>query len=1128
MRDLSLKETALAALHILLFAVAAVLIATFLLVWKLWGYVSLEQILFHFTVPLSGSFNSGLKIGIAVAVAGAAALTFAYAWFCLQAVRRSRSFATTAVLLGAFALAAVLAEWKSGATGFLLRQFQTTKLFDSVPPRSVKIGFPGQKRNLLVIHMESMEETFARPEVMGANLIPELERLKNENVSFSGFRQVRGTSWTTAGETASALGLPLLLPIGHNDYGNYESFLPGALSVFEVLEQNGYALEFMFPNDCSFGGIENLIRTHARHPVIKDLRWFSAHRPDSEEQRGNIWGLRDRYLYEQLRQELTLRAATGTPYAFFVETIDTHGPDTFYFLDPDTHAPRRFHDFRDVIRAGSLMLNEFLTWLSRQEFASDLTVVILGDHLWMGDEIAGRKLGESRAVYNVFINPLARVEKSGERLFCAPDFAPTILEAAGARLPNRRFGIGTSLFSSQPTVMERLGEEKFAEELGKTSRRYNRFFQRPRGYRASRARSGTINDFSAGAPTLSFLDDDVFLRRAPYGTVQFALFNSSPTTLSGRGKNALSLKVEVCGPDGTPLPECSVSTELPRDMPPQDAELIQARLPLPSPGDYTLRVSFVGKNTTALKSVSAPLTIARHWLFEGENAGGEGARADERTVLDAGTPCLVFPERMEVWHHGGTLYFKLLDRDLEADEIILRGTGARATPRLLRNACGQTYRWAAAPLGNLSPERIETGFSSNDETQRVSFSLKTEIPARVLREENDLRRYVQAARDRGVLILAAANEKDKGAFLAAVKGNSLLTTQTSPKGPLHYETLVDGACVGMNAYADPADAPSPMYDRLSLRVDGLEYAVSQRGLNLAVYDFATHRVVDRVMFPYHGSLDGLTELLCGRESDFAAASGTHRSAPGTAPVERGAYIASWKDGPYVTKYDGRLYFQTPWEFVFSTQLLAAPLTRPFAPLERAVSISPAGVLSCVPVGKAPSCEVGFVAPDGQQRSVAVNLTPLYLETNLDTYLHRLADPDLITFISVYEEGALTLTSQHKRLFADLGLDTLLKDTRGHAYVAISDGGRKVLEALDARRVEEVLSVGGLGVRLVSVGGSDKPRSSILLDGEEYSVQSQGMNIVVYSKKHKRVIDSVCFNTCAGLAATRKDPRFKRL
>ena len=1125
MRQLTPKETALAALHILLFAVAAVLIATFLLVWKLWGYVSLEQIIFHFTVPLSGSFNSGLKIGIAVAVAGAVALTLAYAWFCLRAARRP--LLATGVLLGAFALAAVLAEWKSGATGFLVRQFQTTKLFDGVPPRSVKIGFPGQKRNLLVIHMESMEDTFARPEVMGANLIPELTRLKAENVSFTGFRQVRGTSWTTAGETASALGLPLLLPIGHNDYGNYESFLPGALSVFEVLERNGYALEFMFPNDCSFGGIENLIRTHARHPVVKDLRWFAAHRPDSEEQRGNIWGLRDRYLYEQLRQELTLRAASGTPYAFFVETIDTHGPDTFYFLDPDAHAPERFHDFRDVIRAGSLMMNEFLTWLSRQEFARDLTVVILGDHLWMGDAIAGFELGEDRAVYNVFINPLAKVEKTGERLFCAPDFAPTILEAIGAKLPNRRFGIGTSLFSSQSTVIELLGEEKFAEELGKTSRRYNMFFRAPRNSRKARAKSGTVNDFSAGAPTLAFMDDDVFLRRAPYGTVQFALFNSSPTTLSGRGENALLLKVEILDQSGAPLPDCSVSVELPRDMPPQDAELIQARLPLPSPGDYTLRVSFAGKSAAGLKGASAPFTVAKRWLFEGENADGDGARADERTVLDAGTPCLVFPERMEVWHHGDTLYYKLLDRDLEAEHIILRGTGAIATPRPLRSACGQTYRWAAAPLGNLSPERIETGFSVNGETTRLSFSLAPETGARALREENDLRRYVQAARDKDALILAAANEKGKGAFLAAVRGKRMLTTQESPNGPLHYETPADGACIEMNVYADPAAAPSPVYDRLSLRVDGIEYAVSQHGLNLAVYDFVSHRVVDRVMFPYHGSLDGLTELLCGRESEFAAASGTHRSAPGTTPVERGAFIAAWKDGPYVTKYDGRLYFQTPWELVFTSRLLASPLARPFAPLERAVSISPAGVLSCVPIGEARSCEVGFIAPDGQQRSVAVNLTPLYLETNFAAYLSRLADPDLIGFISVLEEGACALSPLYGRLFAKLGLDMPLIGTRGHAYAAISDGGAKVLEALDDKRVEEVLSVGGLGVRLVSCGSCDEPRASIMLDGEEYSVQSQGMNIVVYSKKHKRVIDSVCFNTCAGLAATRKDPRFKR-
>ena len=36
-----------------------------------------------------------------------------------------------------------------------------------------------------------------------------------------------------------------------------------------------------------------------------------------------------------------------------------------------------------------------------------------------------------------------------------------------------------------------------------------------------------------------------------------------------------------------------------------------------------------------------------------------------------------------------------------------------------------------------------------------------------------------------------------------------------------------------------------------------------------------------------------------------------------------------------------------------------------------------------------------------------------------------------------------------------------------------------------------------------------------------------MNIVVYSKQAKRVIDSVCFNTYSDLTATRKDPRYRR-
>ena len=39
------------------------------------------------------------------------------------------------------------------------------------------------------------------------------------------------------------------------------------------------------------------------------------------------------------------------------------------------------------------------------------------------------------------------------------------------------------------------------------------------------------------------------------------------------------------------------------------------------------------------------------------------------------------------------------------------------------------------------------------------------------------------------------------------------------------------------------------------------------------------------------------------------------------------------------------------------------------------------------------------------------------------------------------------------------------------------------------------------------------QSSCLINGEEYSNNERGMNIVIYSKKDKKVIDSRTFDTC---------------
>ena len=77
-----------------------------------------------------------------------------------------------------------------------------------VLPQNTEVSFPHQKRNLILIFMESMEATFAQtPEhnYYQDDLIPQLHKLAQENISFSdsqylgGEFPIDGTQWTQAG-----------------------------------------------------------------------------------------------------------------------------------------------------------------------------------------------------------------------------------------------------------------------------------------------------------------------------------------------------------------------------------------------------------------------------------------------------------------------------------------------------------------------------------------------------------------------------------------------------------------------------------------------------------------------------------------------------------------------------------------------------------------------------------------------------------------------------------------------------------------------------------------------------------------------------------------------------------------
>ena len=79
-----------------------------------------------------------------------------------------------------------------------------------------------------------------------------------------------------------------------------------------------------------------------------------------------------------------------------------------------------------------------------------------------------------RRVYNCFLNavPPAPPERTKNRVFSPMDMYPTVLAAMGCTIPGERLGLGTNLFSGEPTLAEELGTAGLNAEIEKRSDEY--------------------------------------------------------------------------------------------------------------------------------------------------------------------------------------------------------------------------------------------------------------------------------------------------------------------------------------------------------------------------------------------------------------------------------------------------------------------------------------------------------------------------------------------------------------------------------------------------------------------------------------------------------------------------------
>ena len=491
-----IKKIISKVLSIIIITISIIIICVSYYITKYLKEINIYEILYHLKTDISGSGSGIISYGIKVCI-----LVFILLFILIylpitnsktkkitlynkknkkeinlypnifNKYRISYSFIILTFSLIIFSAVINLKEYVSTAT-------KSSDIYDNyyVDTNKVKIDMPKNKKNLILLYLESMESSYMSTKNGGAfeeSRIPELEQIAKKNINFSNTNKLGGgynlttTRWSIAGVVASTSGTPLSKDVG-NSYNKVDEFMPNVLALGDILKDEGYNLEMMQGMTVKFAGTDKYFMRHGDYKLI-DGDYLKQEKLLPENYDVGMGMVEDKKLFEFAKDEITKLSEKDEPFALSLFTIDTHFVDGY--LDPSCDEP--FDDqMSNVFACSSKMTSEFLDWLKEQDFYDDTVIVIIGDHLTMQGDYFSKIPYYKRTIYNAFINVDESDEFTKNREFSSLDMYPTILASLGAKIEGDQLGFGVNLFSGKKTMLEELGTENFDKELLKKSKYY--------------------------------------------------------------------------------------------------------------------------------------------------------------------------------------------------------------------------------------------------------------------------------------------------------------------------------------------------------------------------------------------------------------------------------------------------------------------------------------------------------------------------------------------------------------------------------------------------------------------------------------------------------------------------------
>ncbi len=452
----------------------------FLTIWlsKMYENVCVDQFLYQIKTSMKGADNSLTGSGF-LYMGGFNAILTALEFCAILFFKKIKKFAIPLSVV-CVVLSVSFFCFRFSIFTYIKDTNTSSQFFEQnyVKPETVKIKFPENKRNLVFIYAESIENTYASFEDGGhfeQSRIQELTDLAKDNINFSnteglgGGYAYNGTSWTVGAMISSTSGVTVKVPVLTNAYARDDDYMSGTVTLGDILNQNGYNQTIIMGSDSEFANRDLYFKSHGNYKIldINSVKQMGKLPNDYKE----WWGFEDKKLFEFAKQELISLSNQDKPFNLTLLTADTHSPNGYVCEECE----KLFNDqYSNVVNCTSKRINEFVEWLKQQSFYENTTIIIVGDHLTMDPEYMKNVDSDyTRTLYNCIINAPQNPIKQKQRKFATFDLYPTTLASLGVEIEGDRLGLGTNLFSKEETISEKYGVEYSDKELTKKSKYYN-------------------------------------------------------------------------------------------------------------------------------------------------------------------------------------------------------------------------------------------------------------------------------------------------------------------------------------------------------------------------------------------------------------------------------------------------------------------------------------------------------------------------------------------------------------------------------------------------------------------------------------------------------------------------------